>query len=355
MLRYRMRWASLWVCAVVAAGASGQIVPERLYFGVDARIVVQVGVPEALADAEAEIRLHDWESGEVVASSAAVAGRADLAGLLPEIWEERSTRTRLAQLYAGGLAVGAPLVLQPLVTPNKAALVDPSTMEPSMDPRAAVVFEDDRLPALAARGLVETGERAVTYSGVRAYVDREVVVETTEGSMVFRLRPDAAPNTSFNFLHLVEGGFYTGVIVHRVVAALTSGDPFVIQFGDLSGTGLGGPGYMVDLERGVLGHAFGVLSMARGTDPNSNGSQVFVCLSRAGTAFLDGRYTAFAEAVSGADTIRAIAGAEVDADDRPVDPPVVVRAYTRDAPAFPDRPEALWRIEATIEADAGGR
>lgn len=340
------------VIVVWSPAAAGQIVPERLYFAVDKRIVVEVGVPDGEAVGDLEVRLHDAASGAVIASSPAVVGRADLAGLLPQIWEERSERARLVQLYAGERAIGAPLVLQPLVTPNTAALVDPATMEPSMDPRAAVVFEDDRLPSLAARGVVESAERAVTYSGVRAYVEQEVVVETTEGEIVFRLRTDAAPNTVFNFMHLVEGGYYTDVIVHRVVARLTNGNPFVFQFGDLSESGMGGPGYAVDLERSSLGHAFGVLSMARGTDPNSNGSQVFVCLSRAGTSFLDGRYTSFGEAVSGADVIRAIAAVEVGAGDRPLEPPVVARAYLRDAPALPDRAPALWEVEASIEADA---
>ncbi len=338
---------------LAASAAIGQVVPERLYYGVGKRLVVEVRLPEGVGDGELEVRLHDAGTGVVVGSSAAVEGRADLAGLLPEIWRERSERTRLVQLYADERAVGAPLVLQALVTPNTASLVDPATMEPSMDPRAAVVFEDDRLPALAARGVVESAERAVTYSGVRAYVEQEAVLETTLGEMVFRMRPDAAPNTVFNFMHLVSGGFYSDVIVHRVVALLSNGNPFVIQFGDLSGTGMGGPGYAVDLERSTLGHAFGVLSMARGVDPNSNGSQVFVCLSRAGTAALDGRYTSFAEAVSGADVIRAIASAEVvEGGDRPVDPPVVVRAYLRDAPALADRVAALWEVEASIEAEA---
>jgi peptidyl-prolyl cis-trans isomerase B (cyclophilin B) len=187
------------------------------------------------------------------------------------------------------------------------------------------------------------------------YIEQEVVIETTEGQIVFRMRPEAAPNTVFNFLHLVRGGFYTDVLVHRVVAALKDGRPFVWQFGDLSGTGSGGPGYQVDLERSTLAHGFGVLSMARGADPNTNGSQVFVCLSRAGTSFLDGRYTSFGEAVSGADVIRAIAAVEVGEGDRPVEPVLVVRAFLRDAPALTERPEALWEVEAAIEADAQPR
>jgi len=314
----------------LVSGAAAQLTPERLYYGVDRRVPVRVDAPEGFIG-ELTIRLHEIGSGTVVAESAAAAGRADLAGLLPVLWEDRSGVTRLAQLYADGAPLGAPVVVQPLVTPNTAMLVDPTTMRPSDDPRAQPVFEDDRLPVLAQRGAAASSQREVTFSGLRLYVDKEVVFETDQGAMVFRMRPDVAPNTVFNLLHLVEGGFYDGVIVHRVVAKLPDGRPFVVQFGDPSGTGSGGPGYQLDLEKSGLAHDFGVLSMARAADPNSNGSQVFVCLSREGTAFLDGRYTGFAEAIEGAETIRALAQVPVGEEDRPVTPPVIGRAYTRDA------------------------
>jgi peptidyl-prolyl cis-trans isomerase B (cyclophilin B) len=122
--------------------------------------------------------------------------------------------------------------------------------------------------------------------------------------------------------------------VHRVVAALANGSPFVIQAGDPTGTGAGGPGYNFDLEKSTLPHDYGVVSMARSSDPNSNGSQFFICLSRSGTAFLDGRYTAFGEAVRGADAITAIKDVEVGQNDRPVDPPLINSARTVPAPPF---------------------
>lgn len=331
----------------VVSVAWGQLTPERLYYGVDRRVPVRVDAPEGFLG-ELTIRLHSIADGAVVAESAAAAGRADLAGLLPVLWEDRSGAVRLAQLYADGEPLGAPVVVQPLVTPNIAALVDPTTMRPSDSEGARPVFEDERLPVLLQRGVVKSSERQVTFSGLRLYVDKEVVFETDKGAMVFRMRPDMAPNTVFNLLHLVEGGFYDGVIVHRVFAALPDGRPFVVQFGDPSGSGSGGPGYQVDLEKSGLAHDFGVLSMARAGDPNSNGSQVFVCLSREGTAALDGRYTAFAEAVEGAETIRAIARVPVGADERPVDPPVIVRAYTRDAAPAGLRGPALSASAAPV-------
>ncbi len=106
---------------------------------------------------------------------------------------------------------------------------------------------------------------------------------------------------------------------------------------------------MVDLEKSDLPHNFGVLSMARAGDPNTNGSQVFVCLSRDGTEFLDGRYTAFAQAVSGAEAIRKIAMVPVDANDRPLDPPMILRTYTRDAPSLSDR-KSVVRDDDKAEA-----
>lgn len=340
--------AALCALGVLGAPALAQLVPDRLYHGVGQRVVVQVNTPEDALE-EPSIKLHDARTQEVVASAPAARGRADLAGLFPSfwggLWDEQPGRVMLAQLYLNDRAYGAPLVLQPMVTPNTARRVDPGTLRVSEDEHAVVVFEDDRRTNLAGQGRGE-GEREVVFSGLRVYVEQEAVLETSEGEIVFRLRPDAAPNTAFNFMHLVGGGFYTNIIFHRVVAELSDGRPFVIQAGDPSGTGSGGPGYMIDLEKSTLAHDFGVLSMARAEDPNTNGSQVFVCLSREGTDFLDGRYTAFAQAVSGAEAILRIARMPVDANDRPLDPPMIERAYLRDAPAISERAKPATREDA---------
>jgi len=208
------------------------------------------------------------------------------------------------------------------------------------------MFEDERVTLRHQSGLSDESEREIVYSGIRAYVDRHVVLETTEGDIRFRLRPDAAPNTAFNFRHLVEGGFYTDIIFHRVVATLPNGAPFVIQTGDPSGGGSGGPGYFLDLEETPLAHDFGVISMARSDDPNSNGSQIFVCLSRAGTAHLDGRYTAFGEAISGAEVIGRIGRVEVGEGARPVAPPLIVSARLVDAPPLGQEAERVSKPTA---------
>ncbi len=327
------------VLLLTTQAALAQLVPERLYYGVGQRVPVLVQTPDGFAG-EITIELIDPDDPEWTRRAPAASGRVDLTSLLPVLWEERPRRVLYAQLVLAGEQVGPPLVIQPIITPERARIVDGSTLEPSSDPRAPVMFDDELARARRANGKNAT-DREVTYSGLRIYTDREVIMSTTEGDIVFRMRPDSAPNTAFNFMHLVEGGFYTNVIFHRVVAALPSGAPFVIQVGDLSGTGSGGPGYMIDLENSDLPHDFGVLSMARDADPDTNGSQVFVALSREGTSFLDGRYTSFAEAVSGAEVIRTIAGVPVNPDDRPLDPPMILTCTLRDAPPFGLRPDPL--------------
>jgi len=324
--------------------AHAQLTPERLYFGIGQRVPIKIQVPDDFLG-EITIRVYDPLTKEWIHQAPAAAGRVDLTSLLPYLWEDKPTTVTYAQLELDGVPTGAPLVLQPLVTPNRALIVDAATMDISEDPRGKVIFEDDRLKSLKALGKAESDLRQVTFSGLRIYIDQEIVMTTTKGDIVYRLRPDAAPNTAYNFLHLVAGGFYTNIIFHRIVATLPNGHPFVIQVGDLSGTGSGGPGYMIDLEKSTLPHDFGVLSMARDSDPDTNGSQVFVCLSKQGTSFLDSRYTAFAEAIDGARTITDIAAVPVGPQDRPFDPPMLLNCTTRDAPPIQDRHPPLSIIE----------
>jgi cyclophilin family peptidyl-prolyl cis-trans isomerase len=177
-------------------------------------------------------------------------------------------------------------------------------------------------------------------SGLRAYVEQRIVMNTTLGEITFALRPDHAPNTSWNFMDLVKGGFYTDIIFHRIMGPQNGRGGFMAQVGDPTGTGSGGPGYNIDLENSKLPHDFGVLSMARTADPNTNGSQVFVCFSREGTSFLDGNYCAFAQAVSGADVIKKLEAVEVKSPagggepSQPINPPRIISAKLVDAPPF---------------------
>jgi cyclophilin family peptidyl-prolyl cis-trans isomerase len=116
---------------------------------------------------------------------------------------------------------------------------------------------------------------------------------------------DSAPHTVDNFLGLSQGGYYDGIVFHRVVPG------FVIQGGDPTGTGMGGPGYQVNSEFNNKPHNQGVLSMARSQDPNSAGSQFFICLDYAQTQQLDGKYTAFGIVTKGMDTVNTIAGGKL--------------------------------------------
>ena len=136
-----------------------------------------------------------------------------------------------------------------------------------------------------------------SYENVRA------TIETSEGSMSFEFFNDKAPGHVKNFVDLAEKGFYDGTNFHRVI------DGFMIQGGCPDGNGMGGPGYTIDAEFNDTPHVRGVLSMARSQDPNSAGSQFFVCHGDAG--FLDGQYTAFGRLVDGDDTLEKIAKAEV--------------------------------------------
>ena len=126
------------------ATTRAQLVPDRLYYGVGQRVVVTVDAPEDF-EGELTIKLHDPRTLGVLATASAARGRTDLTGLFSTIWADKSPAVVLAQLYLDSVATGAPLVLQPLVTPNRARLVDPLTMAPSDKPSAQVVFDDDRL------------------------------------------------------------------------------------------------------------------------------------------------------------------------------------------------------------------
>jgi len=126
-------------------------------------------------------------------------------------------------------------------------------------------------------------------------------MKTAEGPLTMVFYYDVAPNTSDSFLRLASEGYYDGLTFHRIVPG------FVIQGGDPRGTGNGGPGYNLEAEFNDRPHLPGVLSMARTNDPNSAGSQFFVCLNYDNTKHLDHKYTAFGKVVSGMDAVNKIA------------------------------------------------
>lgn len=126
-----------------------------------------------------------------------------------------------------------------------------------------------------------------------------VKMETNRGTLELELYPQYAPITVNNFVFLTEQGFYDGVSFHRVI------DNFVIQGGDPTGTGRGGPGYRFEdeLVGNPLKHETGVISMAN-AGPNTNGSQFFI--THAPQPHLDGKHTVFGKVVEGKDVIYAI-------------------------------------------------
>ncbi len=135
------------------------------------------------------------------------------------------------------------------------------------------------------------------------------------------LYPEIAPNTVNNFVSLVKKGFYDGIIFHRVIRG------FMIQGGDPTGTGMGGPGYGIDGEfsqngfKNDLKHTEGVLSMARSMMPDSAGSQFFVMHKT--SPHLDGAYAAFGKVIEGMEVVNAIAETATDYSDRPLEEQVM--------------------------------
>jgi peptidyl-prolyl cis-trans isomerase B (cyclophilin B) len=137
-------------------------------------------------------------------------------------------------------------------------------------------------------------------------------LDTSKGPIRLGFLPEAAPGHVLNFLSLAKIGFYDRLIFHRVISG------FMIQGGCPNGTGSGGPGYQIPAEFNATAHEAGVLSAARTNDPNSAGSQFFICLDR--HPHLDRQYTAFGRVLDedSMATVRAI-GAAKTLSERPVE------------------------------------
>ncbi|MBU6411106.1 MAG: peptidylprolyl isomerase [Verrucomicrobia bacterium] len=137
------------------------------------------------------------------------------------------------------------------------------------------------------------------------------LINTTDGTMVIAFWPEAAPNTVANFIKLAEQGFYDGTCFHRIIKGfmIQGGDPLTKDPSKKAAWGTGSPGYTIKAEFNNHSHQFGVISMARGPDPDSAGSQFFICDGNA--SFLDHQYTAFGHLIEGADVLRKIADTPV--------------------------------------------
>ena len=142
------------------------------------------------------------------------------------------------------------------------------------------------------------------------------VIKTTEGEMVCELWPDVAPKTVENFKKLANSGFYDGTAFHRIIKGfmVQGGDPLTKDPTKSSRYGTGGPGYSVKAEFNDRPHERGVLSMARSADPDSAGSQFFICLAR--VTHLDHQYTAFGKLIKGDDVLTKLGDAPVGGPER---------------------------------------
>jgi peptidyl-prolyl cis-trans isomerase B (cyclophilin B) len=148
------------------------------------------------------------------------------------------------------------------------------------------------------------------------------VIQTNLGTIVFEFFPEDAPNHVANFKKLAREGFYDGIYFHRVIPGfmIQAGDPNT-KDDDRSNDGLGGPGYTIDAEFNDRPHKRGTVSMARKPDPNSAGSQFFIC--HQAQPGLDGQYTVFGQVVQGMDVVDTIANVERDSRDNPLKPVVM--------------------------------
>lgn len=174
-----------------------------------------------------------------------------------------------------------------------------------------------------AEEMTETEEAAKPISQEPIKRDKNpiVVIETNFGAIELELFWDKTPKTAENMLRLVLSGFYDGLTFHRIVPN------FVIQGGCPLGNGTGGPGYSIDFEQADTKHLRGSLGMARSQDPNSAGSQFYICLKALPN--LDGNYVVFGKVVKGLDVVDKIAQVETDPRDMPKEKVIMTKVYEK--------------------------
>ncbi len=176
--------------------------------------------------------------------------------------------------------------------------------------------EDLKFKTLTAEEIASVKE-TVKNTPATPVEDNEIaIIETKFGNMTVEFFTDVAPNHSANFKRLTNSGYYSGTTFHRVIPG------FVIQGGDIlsrdadkNNDGMGGPGYNIDAEFNSIPHTKGILSMARAQDPNSAGSQFFICAGD--VKQLDNNYTVFGKVIEGLDVIDLIVNVPRNERDNP--------------------------------------
>jgi peptidyl-prolyl cis-trans isomerase B (cyclophilin B) len=172
--------------------------------------------------------------------------------------------------------------------------------------------------AATATQAEETKTNTPTAPAMSTPANNEIaVIKTTEGDMVVEFWTDAAPKTIENFKTLAKKGFYDGTAFHRVIKGfmIQGGDPLTKDPSKEASWGTGDPGYKIKAEFNDHSHKRGVLSMARSNDPDSAGSQFFIC--HGDPAFLDHQYTTFGKLIKGDDVLEKIGTTPTHPQDRP--------------------------------------
>jgi peptidyl-prolyl cis-trans isomerase B (cyclophilin B) len=150
-----------------------------------------------------------------------------------------------------------------------------------------------------------------------AGVDEVAVIKTSQGEMVLEFYPDVAPKHVENFKTLAKKGFYDGTCFHRVIKGfmIQGGDPLTKDDANQARWGTGDPGYKIKAEFNKKPHVRGTLSAARSGDPDSAGSQFFIC--HGSPSFLNGQYTVYGQLIKGDDVLEKIATTPTQPGDRP--------------------------------------
>jgi len=164
----------------------------------------------------------------------------------------------------------------------------------------------------------QSTQKKFTAEEIKKMSETTAMIETNLGTIELKFFPDVAPNHVKNFVDLAKKGFYDGTTFHRVIPGfmIQGGDPNS-KNPDKSRHGMGGPGYTVKAEFNDKPHKRGTLSMARAQDPDSAGSQFFICVADA--AFLNKQYTVFGEVISGMNVADKIVNQPRDKRDNPND------------------------------------
>lgn len=195
---------------------------------------------------------------------------------------------------------------------------------PAMEEEKAAVETEAETGAEGEEGMTAAQKMAMeppVWGTIQRAQNPVVVVETNLGTIELELFWKETPKTAESLLYLVNKGYYNDLIFHRIVP------DFVIQGGDPAGNGTGGPGYTVPFEKAETKHLRGSLGMARSQDPNSGGSQFYICLKD--LPQLDGNYVVFGKVLKGMNAVDKIAQVPTDARDMPQEQVLMTKVFEK--------------------------